>query len=459
MVTQAEAIRWGLEHGFTMQEIAAQAAHLQKTLLNLEASRYLSAAGMIVVLYDTILTLPDEVRLIWPMPFGVIKAIWFLSRYIVPGLIVFSNYRELSTIASRITGPGSLTRRLSTNRVHEVKGTIERSFVRTHENMTVISPTDMIISCEGYVLSLAWCINISFAASNWLLLLRVSALWGRKKLVIYPLYACYVALYITLTVIVGIAGVTMAKNLAYHPIAQICIFTERIPKTLIHSQWLPILFDVWIFILTLVKAKQDNIALRKGSRTNAPVLFVLFRDGGIYCIVIIALRLFNFVAWAFLEESMVYLGLGFLWSIVTTLINRFYLNLRRVAYATAAALLTNASIRDRPLAPGVGGRLRELVEGEAYYGRRGAQSPWIDYDEDRMPVIDVVRQGVVDEMMMVEVERQRAQNQDRSPIDRAERWYASTPHPYPPQPHREEPPAQPSVVQGILVSQGVTVAY
>ncbi|KAG8819663.1 hypothetical protein FRC19_009624 [Serendipita sp. 401] len=423
MVTQTEAIRWGLEHGLSLAEIRRQSEHLPQTLLNLEASRYLSAAGMIVVLYDTILTLPDEIRLIWPMPFGVIKAIWFLSRYVVPALIVFSNYQFMES-----RGPLS-----------------DHLFVLTN--------------CEGYVLALAWCINISFAASNWLLLLRVSALWGRKKLVIYPLYAGYVALYIALTVIVGIAGVTMAKNLAYNPIVKLCIFTERIPATLIHSQWLPILFDVVIFILTLVKAKQDNIALRKGSRTNAPVLFVLFRDGGIYCIVIIALRIFNFVAWAFLDETMVYLGLGFLWSIVTTLINRFYLNLRRVAYATAAALLTNASIRDRPLAPGVGGRLRELVEGEQYYARRGAQSPWVDYDEDQMPVIDVVRQGVVDEVMMVEVERQRAQNLDKSPIDRAERWYSSTPHPYPPVPHREEAPAQPSVVQGILVSQGVTVAY
>ncbi|CAG7848005.1 SubName: Full=Uncharacterized protein {ECO:0000313/EMBL:CCA69802.1} [Serendipita indica DSM 11827] len=330
--TLADIIKWAQDHDMSMQQIMEEARRLPLIMTNLQASRYLSAAGMIVVLYDTILTLPDEFRFIWPMSFGVIKSIWFLSRYVVPGLIVLYNYQFF-----------------------QARPAMSDEF------------------CQVYISGLSWCLNISFAASNWLLLLRVSALWGRKRAVIWPLYFCYFALYVVISVIVGLAVARMSKRLAYNPIIGACMFTERIPANLIHSQWLPIVFDVVIFILTLVKAKQDNIALRKGSRGNAPVLFILFRDGGIYCVVIIALRIFNFVAWAFLDESMVYLAMGFLWAIVTALINRFYLNLRRVAYATAAALLTNGSIRERPIAPG-SGRLRELIEGNEM-ARRGAQSP------------------------------------------------------------------------------------
>ena len=159
---------------------------------------------------------------------------------------------------------------------------------------------------------------------------------------------------------------------------------------------------------------------------------------------------------------MVYLAMGFLWAIVTTLINRFYLNLRRVAYATAAALLTNGSIRERPIAPG-SGRLRELIEG-AEMARRGAQSPWDYLDDDNMPVIDVVRQGDVDEMVMADLDRQRAQSvlgqSPNSPQSPQERWRSTTPH----QPaiyegHGIEEKMVVPPQRGVLIQQGITVTY
>jgi hypothetical protein len=108
---------------------------------------------------------------------------------------------------------------------------------------------------------------------------------------------------------------------------------------------------------------------------------------------------------------MVYLWSGFLFAIVAMLINRFYLNLRSVAYATAAALLTNAS---RPA--GEGARLREPVEGVPAYGLRGGPPPC---EDDGLPVIDVIRQ--VDEAMMVKVERHRVQTMDST-------YYNAMPH-------------------------------
>lgn len=101
--------------------------------------------------------------------------------------------------------------------------------------------------------------------------------------------------------------------------------------------------------------------------------------------------------------------------------NRFYLNLRRVAYATAAALLTNASIRDHAghgpgHGHGPGGRVHDLIE--IGNPRRGAQSPWADFDEEKV-TINIVKTGDVDEMLMVEAERQRALERN---------WYNQSPH-------------------------------
>lgn len=113
------------------------------------------------------------------------------------------------------------------------------------------------------------------------------------------------------------------------------------------------------------------------------------------------------MTWAFLDISLVYLCTWFLWAIVAALMNRFYLNLRRVAYATAAALLTNASIREHPAGHGPvpAARVHDLIE--IGNPRRGAQSPWADFDEEKV-TINIVKNGDVDEMMMIEAERQRA---------------------------------------------------
>lgn len=131
------------------------------------------------------------------------------------------------------------------------------------------------------------------------------------------------------------------------------------------------------------------------------------------------------------------------------LINRFYLNLRAVAFATAAALLTNASIRERPA--GAGAQLRQLVEGDMY-ARRGAPSPWGDYEDDKSPVIEVGRNGAwdIDEVMMIEVERKRAQTLDRT-------IYSPTPHPG--GDLEEALPPIPNGIphNGILISQGVVI--
>jgi hypothetical protein len=200
----------------------------------------------------------------------------------------------------------------------------------------------------------------------------------------------------------------------------------------------------------------------------------LFRDGGIYCVLIIALRIINFAAWAFMDESLVYVMIGLLWAMATTLINRFYLNLRRVAYATAAALLTNDSVRERerPIQPGygyyhggvgatAGAYHRGIID---TYGRKGAQSPWNELEDARSPVLDLVRNGIVDEAIIAEVQRQRAAQEEfmgvhdprgtnTTPGDRS--WYSRTVQ-YPGIGEEEPMPMQPPA-HGILVSQGVVI--
>ncbi|QRV75585.1 hypothetical protein RhiJN_03600 [Ceratobasidium sp. AG-Ba] len=51
---------------------------------DLWAARYVSVAFIALLLWDHVITLGDEIALIWPAKFGIVKAIFLFNRYIVP---------------------------------------------------------------------------------------------------------------------------------------------------------------------------------------------------------------------------------------------------------------------------------------------------------------------------------------------------------------------------------------
>ncbi|KAK0463038.1 uncharacterized protein EV420DRAFT_1151393 [Desarmillaria tabescens] len=64
-----------------------------------QATRYLSGAGLVVLLYDHILTFPAEVELIWTARWSVPKVLFLLIRYFVPSSVII-HIHLLSGIAN-----------------------------------------------------------------------------------------------------------------------------------------------------------------------------------------------------------------------------------------------------------------------------------------------------------------------------------------------------------------------
>jgi hypothetical protein len=76
-------------------------------LQNLMISRYFAAAGLVLLLYDTALTMDDEVskfptqtscayslqvRLVWPGPLKVPKLLYLINRYWTSVFLIAANY-------------------------------------------------------------------------------------------------------------------------------------------------------------------------------------------------------------------------------------------------------------------------------------------------------------------------------------------------------------------------------
>jgi len=78
-----------------------------QVIQNLTISRYLAVAGLVILLYDTVLTIEAEVsgflthpscahspqiRLVWPGPFKIPKLLYYINRYWAIASLIATNY-------------------------------------------------------------------------------------------------------------------------------------------------------------------------------------------------------------------------------------------------------------------------------------------------------------------------------------------------------------------------------
>jgi len=78
----------------TTSSLAQLIQVLTETVSNIDKSRYTSAAGLTVVLYDILLLLSDEMRLVWQVPRkGLAKSCYLINRYIPPMFLIVANYQ------------------------------------------------------------------------------------------------------------------------------------------------------------------------------------------------------------------------------------------------------------------------------------------------------------------------------------------------------------------------------
>ncbi|ESK87224.1 hypothetical protein Moror_5812 [Moniliophthora roreri MCA 2997] len=75
---------------------------LVTTILNIQASRYVSAAGVVILLYDHLLTFGDEVELIWQAEWKFPKFLFLLIRYIVVISVLVHTYRTCFSDLSKV---------------------------------------------------------------------------------------------------------------------------------------------------------------------------------------------------------------------------------------------------------------------------------------------------------------------------------------------------------------------
>jgi len=247
-------------------------------------TRYITAAALVVLIYDHLLSFGSEVKLIWPVKLCAPKVLFLFIRYMVPVTLVTFNL-QLSILVP----------------------TLELS-------------TAFCVSWMSIASFLAWG---TIATSNFLILLRLWVIWDRdRKLVIWTL------LLFVLAQVGGLATTSflvweIKRKLVWNTKFHMCGFHGGPPPVAI--LWAPgTAFEIvlcaitWWNVLTQPRTSNDSLAA------------AMYRDGFMYFLVLLCLRIINTILAARAPPALIFIAMFPVWCATTTTTCRLMIKMRQI---------------------------------------------------------------------------------------------------------------------------------
>jgi len=237
-----------------MANVADQIAQFIQATEDLRTTRYISLASATALLFDTILTIPDEVEYIWGTPWSHGKILFYLNRY--PALLY-----------------------------------------------NVVQQVDMLdfnlspLFCVVMTHLTTWTTLLFLMPVQVIFILRINALWENNRRILWLLTFTAIAADITIVVAISLINTHIKWDLPFAPLKEVfgCfagLQSLSDAKVAVVAWTALMCFDTMIFLMTLIRAVR-NYHLR---RTR--LIHVFFRDGFIYYTIILALSVANTISFA-----------------------------------------------------------------------------------------------------------------------------------------------------------------
>ncbi|KAI0342229.1 hypothetical protein BDW22DRAFT_1429098 [Trametopsis cervina] len=201
---------------------------------------------MALLIYDYLLNVNKEVTLMWPMRFGFVKILFFLTRYMPFVDVTLVLYYQLK------------------------------------ENITAQT-------CERLYTSAGWMIVIGISIAEAILVVRTWAIWGQGKRMACILAAVFV---VCLTPVLVIEHIFL-QSVAFSPhpgrATPGCLLSGG-SSIIAVSFAIVILFETFVLILTLIKGVQHY---RWGGYRG--VVAVFYRDGVLFYLYLLGMSVINLI--------------------------------------------------------------------------------------------------------------------------------------------------------------------
>ncbi|TFY59557.1 hypothetical protein EVG20_g7745 [Dentipellis fragilis] len=242
---------------------------LATVVQNINASRYLSAAGFVVLLYDHVLTFDDEVEYVWKARMSLPKFLFLFNRYLVPTLMNFLGLpEEYFPILCKFMV--TLYWRSEADLLEAAKpGCLSHSIWAFSASQTPTVCLTQRCSSTSYR---STCFTV-------VVLLRLWVLWDRwRNLVVWTL-AWFIFTHLATFGMVTWVVVQLQPVAQYDPVVHSCVLSRHI---WMEGLWVPgVLFETTVFIAACWNA------MARPRDSNELLTKVLYRDGFNYFAVLL----------------------------------------------------------------------------------------------------------------------------------------------------------------------------
>ncbi|KZO95669.1 hypothetical protein CALVIDRAFT_564703 [Calocera viscosa TUFC12733] len=272
----------------------------ESAVANAFATSYIEAAAMTALIYDHILTLSREVELIWKSSFSLVKLLFLVNRYSVLGVMLMQTW-SMSGFANGL-----------------------------NDHVPCLYHYLDIFSAGGS------CRTLFFAVSVWqlvsgggispfLLFLRVWSIYGRTRTVQVVVGGLCAANFVAILIAASVNIWGLLRNVYYAPQVNRCVCTELPPW--MWTIWVaPLLYETVIFGMIAYKTWAH---MREDVQT--PIITTLWRDGILYYVVLVAVRIYTILAWIVAPPSLFFMAIYLMLATITTMASRTILHLRAAA--------------------------------------------------------------------------------------------------------------------------------
>ncbi|KAH9858603.1 hypothetical protein C2E23DRAFT_880070 [Lenzites betulinus] len=266
---------------------------------DLAATRYLSAVGLTVLLFDHLLTFADEVKYIWPAPATYAKYMFLLNRYTVLGTLIAVAY-NMSGVA--------------------------------HDAFTNLGQVYRVYICKQFIFTCSMFAIVSVGIANLLILQRVVILWEHRPIILKIMTAGFLLSFTLQVVTMVLTLMNVLPSIQWSAPLGMCIATKS--SHILIAVWaspaegmtkdvLQLVFEMFVLTSTALNA------LDRPRTVELPIIKALHSDGLGFFLTITCFRVLNLVLAASARPSLTFLGVFFCWAMTTTVLNRLLLHLRR----------------------------------------------------------------------------------------------------------------------------------
>ncbi|TFK34306.1 hypothetical protein BDQ12DRAFT_715370 [Crucibulum laeve] len=247
------------------------------------ATNYLAIASVALLAYDHVITIKQEINLMWRSRWSVTKIVYVWNRYFALLTLSFNASIRLREITSDA-------------------------------------------SCGASLQLLGGCATIIVSTVDFVLMLRVWILYGRPRILLYIIIPLIIGEVVGLTIIEALTVMSLDPYIHAGPTITGC-FSLIVPQYFAFYPIPPLIITSIMFVMTAYKCGQTLYGYR---RTRMPIVSLFLRDGVFWFLAVFAVGLpqmiLTYVGRATLSEVMIGPSLA----VYSVIASRALLNIKHI---------------------------------------------------------------------------------------------------------------------------------